>query len=94
VKTDADAIRWNFWDGKSTMTFTGDPEDFRHVPIGLPLSMAESVKTEGNRPGDAILVRAIGEALVREVRLLRSRSGSSTEPSLATPELQTSSRVW
>ena len=90
AKIYADAIRWSFWDGKSTMTFTGDAEDFRHDPFELPSSMHDAIKRELETSSDASLVKAVGDALVREVRLLREKSGRSaaTQFSFITPELQ------
>jgi hypothetical protein len=88
AKTYADAIRWTFWDGKSTLTFTGGPEDYRHHPIQLPLQVCESARKEVETSADAILVRATGEALVREVRLIREKSSELESPSFVTPELQ------
>ena len=88
AKTYADAIRWSYWDGKSAMTFTGDQEDYRHLPIELPPSMRKTAKTEVESSTDATLVRATGEALMREVRLLLEKSNSAPEGStLITPEL-------
>lgn len=46
AKIYGDAIRWSFWDGKSSIIFTGDAEDFRHAPFELSLSMRNSVKRE------------------------------------------------
>jgi hypothetical protein len=89
AKIYSDAIRWSFWDGKSTMTFTGDAEDFRHSPFELPSSMRDGVKRELETSTDAALVGATGDALVREVRLLREKSGDRPgRSSLITPELQ------
>jgi hypothetical protein len=90
AKIYADTIRWSFWDGKSTMTFTGDAEDFRHDPFALPSSMHDAIKKELETSTDAALIKAVGDALVREVRLLREKSGgSAAKPfSFITPELQ------
>ena len=88
AKTYANAIRWTFWDGKSMLTFTGGPEDYRHPPIQLPLPVCESARREVETSADAILVRATGEALLREVRLLREWSSRDKSASFVTPELQ------
>ena len=89
AKIYADTIRWSFWDGKSTMTFTGDTEDFRHDPFQLPSSMHDAIKRELETSSDASLVKAVGDALVREVRLLREKKGSAPgRLSWITPELQ------
>ena len=90
AKIYADTIRWSFWDGKSTMTFTGDAEDFRHDPFELPSSMHDAIKRELETSSDASLVKAVGDTLVREVRLLREKSGgpAAKQFSYITPELQ------
>jgi hypothetical protein len=88
AKTYADAIRCSYWDGKSLMTLTGDQEDYRHPPIELPPSMREMAIAEVETSADAALVRATGEALVREARILRERGNSASQSaSLITPEL-------
>src|SRR6185369_17828167 len=81
AKNYGDAIRWTFWDGKSSMAFTGDAEDFRHFPLILPLRACPQVKENAERSVDGPLVEAIGESLVRQVRLLKERG-------LITPEVQ------
>ena len=88
AKIYADAIRWTFWDGKADLTFTGDAEDYLHMPFVLPLSMCGKVKAEMETSTDAKLIGAVGEALVREVRLLREKSVATERSSFITPELQ------
>ena len=63
------------------MAFTGDAEDYRHFPLMLPLSACPQVKEGAERSVDGPLVEAIGESLVRQVRLLKERG-------LITPEVQ------
>jgi hypothetical protein len=88
AKSYADAIRWSFWDGSTPMVFTGDTDDYRHNPIRLPPPMRGRARTELESSTDPTLVAAVGEALLREVRLLRERSATSQEPfSPITPEL-------
>ena len=42
AKIYAEAIRWSFWDGKSTMTFTGDAEDL----FARPGFLTEALKPD------------------------------------------------
>jgi len=89
AKTYADAIRWTFWDGKSSLTFTGDAEDYRYPPFQLPLPVCSTLKRNAESSMDGPLLEAIGESLLREVRLLREKSGLGAEwSSVITPEVQ------
>ena len=87
AKTYADAIRWTYWDERSTMTFTGDTADYRNLPFRLPPSMDQSVKSEVQTSADAALVGAVGDMLVREARLLANRT-TPDGSSAVTPDVE------
>jgi hypothetical protein len=87
AKVYADAIRWSFWDGKTGMTFTGDQMDYYRMPFKLPDSMADGIKKEMETTSDAALVRATGDALVRQTRMLRERGAvAQADPENAASE--------
>jgi hypothetical protein len=91
AKTYAVGIRWTYWDGKSSMTFTGDVEDYRYQPFTMPASTGQSVKTEVETSADAALVGAVGDMLLREARLLASRSNADGS-SIVTPDVEPARR--
>lgn len=82
----ADAIRWTFWDGRSTMTFARAPEEHGRYPVQLPAAMRQRVKDELEASADAALVRATGEVLLRQADMLRMHTAAGFSD-LMTPEL-------
>ena len=82
----ADAIRWTFWDGRSMMTSVRAPEEHGRYPVQLPAVMRQRVKDELEASADVALVRATGEALLRQAHLLRMNSVAGFSEVL-TPEL-------
>ena len=62
------------------MTFTGDPKDYNRTTFNLPDSMADGIKKEMETSSDAALVHATGDALVRQVRMLRERGAPQADP--------------
>ena len=68
------------------MTFTGDQQDYERMPFKLPDSMADGIKKEMEASSDAALVRATGDALVRQVRMLRERGATQADPENAASE--------